>query len=80
VLAGPFAYLWTLTYHCDRDVRRIGEDESDLVELAATAPVLRQGDPVLVNRYPQGRNSVEDILPSGTAIKKKLLARFYIRG
>lgn len=45
-LASFFLNLWNSTYHGDRDVRRIGEDESDLIELAATAPVLREGHPI----------------------------------
>lgn len=35
-----------LSYNCDRDVRRIGEDEGHLVELAAAAPGLGKRHPI----------------------------------
>ena len=35
-----------LTYDCDRDVGRIGEDEGHLVEFAAAAPGLCKGHPI----------------------------------
>jgi hypothetical protein len=34
-----------LTYHCDGNGGRIGEDELDFVEHAAAAPVLSEGHP-----------------------------------